>query len=389
MYFHIDESGNTGNNLFDPNQPRLSYGLLASATNVDARGQALHARMLKTLGEPTLHANVLGVERLTRIAPLLAELQTKMQFTMDYYFIQKPVYALVLLFDAVFDAGLNKAVKWDSYWTPLRFVLIHKLASIVSDDLLEEGWRLCTHKRITTQGEAIVALLTELRKRALASSLDGRSKEIMADAFAFGIAHPLELDFGTQDDKIMSPNAVCFQFVLSSMARRLRKKSLKDASSIIVDQQAQFNRAQIGTHYHQKLIAQGMKRASTEDRAFMVGHPLYANFGADEVLLRGMPRAEIQIRRSSESIGLQVVDIYLWITNRLLQDAPLSDELTGLGSMFLPRSFIDGISLEGMARRFEEFMAGLPEASALTKQQMQMVAENIAAHHAHVKTLGL
>ena len=26
MFFHIDEAGNTGMNLFDRNQPRLSYG---------------------------------------------------------------------------------------------------------------------------------------------------------------------------------------------------------------------------------------------------------------------------------------------------------------------------------------------------------------------------
>lgn len=44
-----------------------------------------------------------------------------MQFDFDYYFIEKPDYVLVLLFDAVFDAGLNEAVKWDVYWTPLRY----------------------------------------------------------------------------------------------------------------------------------------------------------------------------------------------------------------------------------------------------------------------------
>jgi len=35
MYFYIDESGHTGTNLFDPNQPALCYGVVsahASAT---------------------------------------------------------------------------------------------------------------------------------------------------------------------------------------------------------------------------------------------------------------------------------------------------------------------------------------------------------------------
>jgi len=30
MFFYVDESGHTGTNLFDPNQPVLYYGVLSS-----------------------------------------------------------------------------------------------------------------------------------------------------------------------------------------------------------------------------------------------------------------------------------------------------------------------------------------------------------------------
>jgi hypothetical protein len=36
MFLHIDEPGNSGNNLFDQNQPVLSYGALSSRWDVDA-----------------------------------------------------------------------------------------------------------------------------------------------------------------------------------------------------------------------------------------------------------------------------------------------------------------------------------------------------------------
>jgi uncharacterized protein DUF3800 len=389
MFFHIDESGNTGNNLFDANQPRLSYGLLSSKTNVDALGQTLHRKMLKAVDQPTLHANLLGVDRLTRIAPLLIELQEKMKFDFDYYFIDKPAYALVLLFDAIFDAGLNEAVKWDIYWTPLRFLVIHKLGTLVDDDLLKEGWRLCTHRRIDTQATAIVALLNELKARALASNLDPRSKEILCDAFSFGIIHPLSLDFGTGDDKIISPNAVAFQFVVSAMARRLRNKGLKDATSIIVDQQTQFNRAQIGTHHHQKLIAESMKRTSAEERQRVLRHPLYRQIGSDEVLQKGMPQTQIAVSSSNNSVGLQIVDVYLWITNRMITDADLSPELRYLGGTFLKRALRDGISMDGMAHRFEEFERLLPTEEALTEKQREFIQTSIENHRAKIKTLGI
>ena len=102
MYFHIDESGHTGNNLFDKAQPTLAYGVLSSDTNVDARGAALHSKMLNILGVDELHANELGVDKLTQIVPQLISLQKKMKFNFDIFEINKLDFALVMFFEAVF-----------------------------------------------------------------------------------------------------------------------------------------------------------------------------------------------------------------------------------------------------------------------------------------------
>lgn len=146
MYFHIDESGNTGNNLFDPEQQILSYGLISSRLNVDALGMALHSRMLGALQVEALHAANLGMERLDSIAPLLIDLQKKIAFDFDYYFIDKPTYALVQFFEAVYDAGLDEAVAWLHYWTPMRFLLIKLLGEIMDEDLLRRSWSLSSEK---------------------------------------------------------------------------------------------------------------------------------------------------------------------------------------------------------------------------------------------------
>jgi len=106
MFFHIDESGNTGNNLFDSSQPQLNYGVLASLTNVDALGRTIHAAMLAKLGTPTLHASQLGVGRLDLIARPLSALHEKMNFEFGLYSIEKQTYALVQLFEAVFEGGV-------------------------------------------------------------------------------------------------------------------------------------------------------------------------------------------------------------------------------------------------------------------------------------------
>lgn len=95
MFFHIDESGNTGNNLFDRAQPRLSYGLLSSRKNVDVLGVKYFKEICKLLGTTSLHANELGVGKLTKIVPQLSRLHNKMGFHFDFYYIDKKTFALV------------------------------------------------------------------------------------------------------------------------------------------------------------------------------------------------------------------------------------------------------------------------------------------------------
>ena len=385
MFFHIDESGNTGNNLFDENQPRLSYGLISSITNVDALCVTEHNDIRKIINDDVIHANVLGIGGLVRIAPLLIKIQKKMKFDFDYYFIEKLDYALVMFFDNVFDAGLNDAAKWDTYWTPLRYVLIHKLSILFDEELLRESWRLSTVKRIENHSNDIVSLLSEVERRAKASPLDARSKELIVDALEFGIRKPLSLDFGHTDQKIISPNAVGFQFVVAAIARRTRKKRRKSVSSIIVDRQNQFNNAQIGTHYNLSRIAEGIKKSSAKDKAMYFGNPLYIDFSPEEVSHQGLTDREITISKSADSIGLQIVDVYLWIANKLISGVSMPAELMELWLLFQHRSLIDGISMRGMAERFKNFEKNLPNFDDLTDEQLIMVRESVDRHRQKVK----
>jgi hypothetical protein len=387
MFFHIDEAGNTGNNLFDSAQPRLSYGVLSSLRNVDVLCSNIHKEIQREIGEKQIHANQLGFGGLVRIAPYLIEIQRKMEFDFDYYFIEKPDYALVLFFDSVFDAGLNEAVKWDVYWTPMRYLVIHKLAILFDEPLLRESWRLCLEKRIENYKDDIVRLLTEVKRRAESSDLDVRAKEIIVDALNYGIAKPMELDFGHPDQKMVSPNAVGFQFVVSCIARRVRKKNRKKASSIIVDRQHQFNNAQTGTHFYQAKITEALKKAPHKEKNHYLKHPLFATFEEAEIINRGLPGRELTISKSADSIGLQIVDVYLWIANKIIYGQELPNELGYLWSLFSRRSSIDGISMEGMERRFMEFEKLLPRFEDITDEQKQLAESMVEKHREKVRSL--
>ena len=75
MYFYIDESGQTGSNLFDQSQPVFYYGMLSSKFDIDSFAVDRLKRIRNILKVPRLHAAELGVAKLDAIADDLIDLQ--------------------------------------------------------------------------------------------------------------------------------------------------------------------------------------------------------------------------------------------------------------------------------------------------------------------------
>ncbi|WP_246777001.1 DUF3800 domain-containing protein [Microvirga sp. VF16] len=123
MYCFIDESGNTGLELFDPNQPILYYGLLSASANLDVIAEPLLKDLRRGLGVNRIHANELGVARLTTVAEKLISFSKKNDLRFSLLKVKKPDHAVICFFDQVFNSGLNKAVSWHQYFTPLRYIL--------------------------------------------------------------------------------------------------------------------------------------------------------------------------------------------------------------------------------------------------------------------------
>lgn len=387
MFFHIDESGNTGNNLFDAGQPRLSYGVLAGLTNVDALGKALHTSMLRKLGVESLHASKLGPERIEKIAPQLMQLQEKMKFEFGFFFIEKKAYAVVQLFEAVFDAGMNEAVPWSHYWTPLRFRLIQYLSRLVDEETLRTAWELCTTKNIEPRLQEVVALMANLKSRLETTSFEPRVTEVMQNAFDFGAMNPGKLDFGFPDVRLMSPNAMCFQFVVADIARKLRKKRINRAVAITIDHQQQYNAAQLRTHENLAKISEGFKKASRGDRDFILNHPLYSHLTREEVLGAALPGQSPTVSRSEKSIGIQIVDIYLWIVNKVVNGNELAEQTENLARTIIARTNVDGVSFEAMANRFKAFEEKLPKIEQMSPQQLELAKREMERQRGHVEQL--
>ncbi|ECE0639110.1 TPA: hypothetical protein L2H40_005033, partial [Escherichia coli] len=235
MHFYVDETGQTGRNLFDKTQPVLSYGVLSSDANLDKVAEADLAVIRKTLGVQRLHAAELGLHRLSDLVDTLLVLQKKHRIRFDIWQVVKRDHAIISFFDQVFDQGMNPAVPWSAYWTPLRYPLLLNLASLFDDELASNAWTARLEAHDERASELFCTVSDELISRTAASALDHRSKQLITDALNWASANFEQLGYNCKTNKErlrIMPNMIGFQSVLHGICSRLGAPERK--ASIIV-----------------------------------------------------------------------------------------------------------------------------------------------------------
>jgi hypothetical protein len=340
-------------------------------------------------GAQGLHANELGASGLAKIADLITELHERFEFCFDYYYIHKPSFAVVTFFNAVFDAGINPAMKWDWYWTPLRFPLVSVLNNVLAEDLLRESWRLCLvpQGKLDRERESIRTLLATVLERVEQNNVPERLREILVDALRYGVKNPTEMDFGIYSQTALSPNTVGFQFVLTAIAYR-QKIHRQAVLGITVDRQTQFNGAQVKTYEIQSKLAAAL-RGNGIDKVRYLAHPFLAGVRQDtETLIDHFPEERLTIEESGRSFGLQITDTYLWLLNRYIKTGEVVPGFEPILESVLTNGMIDGISMPAMTKRWRAFERELP-AFVVTEEQRAVAQKMIDEHRQKVEVMNL
>ena len=355
MYIYVDESGNTGANIFDPAQPVLFYGVLSSAVSVDVLAERRLARLRRRLGVQRLHANELRNEGLSSVAEDLLTIQKKLDLRFDFYRVRKIDHAAICFFDQVFDQGVNPAVPWHAYWTPLRYLLLMKVRFLFDEDLLRDAWEA----RLTINDDKAERILQSVCAELLGRTSvlpDVRTREIVTDALNWAIANTSELSYNASSKASaigVMPNAVGFQLVLMGIANRLRQSSSKKVQ-ITIDRQSQFNKAQTW-------IDQQYQSLKGTSRSIGPGLP--------ELDLRGMPDTKIMFSSVVDSAGIELVDIYLWLFKRMYELRDIPSNLEPLINRQILIGQTDEISLEAIERRWSRVFEKMMHAE-LTDEQL-------------------
>lgn len=245
MYCFIDENGNTGLELFDPNQPILYYGLLTAQANLDVVAEPLLKELRQILGVKRIHANELGVGRLTTIAEKLVRFSKKNDLRFSLLKVTKPDHAIICFFDQVFDSGMNKAVPWHHYFTPLRYILVFKVAHLFDEALAKDAWKARRERNTARAAQMLTKLCHDLLAR-VDRLPDARSRELVSGALGWAAQNPHEISYGVgnYDSALqISPNLIGFQQVLHTIAIQSSARG-QVVRKITVDRQTEFNGAQ-------------------------------------------------------------------------------------------------------------------------------------------------
>ena len=77
--------------------------------------------------------------------------------------------------------------------------------------------------------------------------------------------------------------------------------------------------------------------------------------------LRNIPEAPITFSSSKESVGLELVDLYLWIFKRMMEGQDIPPELYPLVKAQLYRAVSDEVSLGAISNRWSRWFDQLSE----------------------------
>lgn len=363
MYFYVDESGHTGNELFDPAQPTLYYGVLSSDINLDLVAEPRLRALRRQLHVPRLHAAELGMGRLAQIADALVSMQKQFNLRFDLYRVQKPDHAIISFFDQVFDQGINPAVPWTGYWTPMRYAYLLHLASAFDEVTAKLAWAARIETRADKANAMLVDVCNTLLERVEGFS-DGRARQVIGDALRWTALNPVAIGYhATDKDQIkqISPNIIGFQSVMHGIAARLRQRA-KRASRIVVDRQTQFNQAQ-------KTLADFYAAASGVRSSMGPGMPVI-NFSS-------MPKTSIEFVAGDSSAGLELVDVYVWLFKRGFEGKTLAPEFAPLINGQLTKGKTDEMSLDALDKRWSRWFDQIPELEDMSAEQQANAVEII------------
>lgn len=345
MYVYVDESGNTGYRIFDPDQPVFVTAALMTKTNFDLTQARAVAAIARKAGVPALHASALGAKGVEAIADDLSRLIKRADARFFVSRLEKRYLAAAKVFDTYFDAGENEAMPWHAYWVrPLRLTLMFKIALyVVTEEIAQVVWD-CVTAPSEEKSKARFRAGAELMLARVELLPDARSRELITGALTWALANPSAFATHLRDKTSRNghaPNFVAFTNLVRGIdqASKAWKRPVRE---IVHDRQSQFEKSLTQWHdiYSRPELA-GVEPISWpgEDAPFSPAQVTGSTF---------------RMACEEESAGLQVVDVVLWLFKRALAGKEIGPRSAALLQRVYRRGYQNDLSFDGVGAQVEQ-----------------------------------
>lgn len=289
-----DESGNTGDNLFDPSQPFFWTGTILMTKQAASAVEESVPRWALTTGVQELHGNELGFRRLDPIAnevhTFLQEYDCKLIFSR----VEKYHLAATKFADQVLDSGINEAVSpYDYYSRSSRLGLTHTIAQNLELQERRAFWDAYGIGDAVRFRKVVSSVLRNLKRE-----FPSRKTTTLIKALSWAKEHPEIFVEPTRSLKD-SPNVVALTLLLQTVHKICRENGTR-VKDFIHDQQQEFAGPLM------QMYDLGKRFAFSED-------PVHRIPTMVEVDTLDCP---IKLADSKETPALQLVDIVLWLTKK-------------------------------------------------------------------------
>lgn len=342
IHCYMDESGNTGGNLFDPAQPFFYVGAVIATFDFDKKYPSILRDIARAGGQEDFHANALGMEKLRPHLPALQALIKRENIRFYIARVEKSHLVLAKFIDVFLDPYENRAAPWHVYNTiEMRFLMMFNLNSIVSEEARMLFWAALMDGNESDAIENLRKSIALVRAE-LASCPEQRTREIIGQALEWAQSNLEAIRFFSKSKRYRVPhfpNLVAFPEMLAAF-----------------DQVAEYHSQVVGEIKHD--------RQCEVEAVLRDWHKLFAN-ASDEMInifgearkLRVVPESSFVIASSKDSAGIQLIDLVLWLERQRLEGRGIPEETKALlGRVERNAEFFD-MSVAYTRKRCEELSA--------------------------------
>lgn len=295
---YTDESGNTGDDIFNVDQPDFYTLTLLSKEDLNLVAAPHVARWCSELGVTELHGSELGVRRLEVIAESMLSFLLEATPLFVLTVVDKRHVATMKLFDLIFDSGMNDAVSPIHYSSRLlRLRLADVVADHVSPNAQVDFWRVFAQQDAAGLGKILHRLRWNIENRCR----DRRARQLILDA----------IDWATRNIAVFiqhprspgdSPNVVAFSLLLHGLHEILDSFGLRVAR-FVHDEQNQFAKTF-------SWLYECVRKGRLVER-----EPLLF----PELVERSSYDCPLTMEASHSEPALQLADVLLWLAVRKLK----------------------------------------------------------------------